>query len=156
MRTVTVSTTLDAPADAVWSALQDVATFRHVTRGLVTLPDLPRRGRLTEGVSVTSRLRVLGVPFSTHRLTVVRVDDDARTVVTHEGGGPLRSWTHTLAVEPAAPGREGLRCRYTDRIEIDADRLTPAVAALARVFYRLRQRRWRALAPVLAAVPLGR
>lgn len=155
MRTVTVSTVLTAPADVVWAALQDVAAFRHVTRGLVTLPDLPRHGRLTEGASVTSRLRVLGVPFSTHRMTVVRVDDDARTLVTDEGGGPLRSWVHTLHVEPdgAHPAE---RCRYTDRIGIDAGPLTRPVAAFAQVFYRLRRRRWRALAPVLAAAARDR
>lgn len=155
MRTVTVSTVLDAPADVVWAALQDVAAFRHVTRGLVSLPDLPRRRRLTEGASVTSRLRVLGVPFSTHRLTVVRVDDGARTLVTHEGGGPLRSWVHTLHVE-ADGVHPAERCRYTDRIEIDAGPLTRPVAAVAHVFYRLRQRRWRALAPVLTVASPGR
>jgi hypothetical protein len=38
------------------------------------------------------------------------------------------------------------RCRYRDRVEIDAGVLTPLVVAFARWFYGVRQRRWRVLA----------
>jgi hypothetical protein len=42
-----------------------------------------------------------------------------------------------------------------DRIEIDAGVMTPLVAGFAAIFYRYRQRRWRALAPVLAAAAVA-
>ncbi len=47
-------------------------------------------------------------------------------------------------LDHAAPSPGGTL--YRDRVEIDAGLLTPVVAALARVFYRHRQGRWRALA----------
>ncbi|HXV93476.1 MAG TPA: hypothetical protein VD813_09275 [Pseudonocardia sp.] len=86
------------------------------------------------------------MPFSRHTIEVAEVDEGGRRLVTEERGGLLRRWRHTIEVRPAGAGT----CRYSDTVEIDAGPLTPVVAAVARVFYRLRQRRWRALAPFLA------
>ncbi len=55
-------------------------------------------------------------------------------------------------MEPVGGGR----CRYRDVVRIDAGPLTPVVAAVARAFYRERQRRWRSLAPLLAAADRSR
>lgn len=151
MSTVTVSTYLDAPPDAVWPAVTTPAGFRFVTRGLVQWEGLDEHaGPWTTGTSVAGRLRVLGVPFSRHRITVESIDHQRRSVQSDESGGPIRSWRHLITVEPVEgdPGRS----RYTDVIEIRAGLLTPAVALFAHASYRLRQRRWRQLGPVLAAL----
>jgi hypothetical protein len=50
-------------------------------------------------------------------------------------------WRHTITLNDAPGGRT----RYTDIIDIYAGPLTGAVAAFARVFYRYRQTRWRAV-----------
>lgn len=167
MSTVTVSTLLDAPPHAVWRAVRTPAAFRFVTRGLVDLDgvtDLDAHGTAWgEGDTVTGRLRVLGVPFSRHRITVESIDHERRRLQSDEAGGPIRSWRHLITVDTAGSvgsvgsagslgTGDGTRCRYTDTIEIRAGVLTPAIAAFAHVFYRLRQRRWRRLAPVLAAL----
>ena len=78
------------------------------------------------------------------------------------GGPPARrelqerEWTHApiwrhpvgmASVEPI-----GARSfKYRDTVTIEAGPLTPLVAAYAHWFYRVRQRRWRALARELAA-----
>lgn len=159
-RTVTVRTTLDAPPDAVWPAVTTPAGFRFVTSGLVELDgldDLDDRpghpghpGPWSAGTTVVGRLRVLGVPFSRHRISVESIDHDHRSLQSDEGGGPITSWRHLITVEPVDD--DPTRSRYTDRIEIRAGLLTPAIAWFAHGFYRLRQRRWRRLAPVLAAL----
>jgi hypothetical protein len=84
------------------------------------------------------------VPAYRHTIEVRRVDPVARTIATHEHGGILRRWDHTLAVEPSGPGR----ARYRDTLTIDAGRLTPVVAAIATAIFRHRHRhrRWRTLA----------
>ena len=154
MITVTVQTELEAPPHAVWRAVPTPAAFRHVTRGLIDFQ--PREGQTDEskpwdtGAWVAGRLRVLGVPFSQHRISIESIDHDRRVLSTNESGGPIRRWRHLIAVE-AVPG-DDRRSRYTDRIEIEAGVLTPLIAGFAHAFYRLRQRRWRRLAPVLAAV----
>jgi ligand-binding SRPBCC domain-containing protein len=153
MSTVTVCTLLDAPPHAVWRAVTTPAGFRFVTRGLVELSGLDEQAADASwqpGATVSGRLRVLGVPFSHHRITLESIDHERRRLQSDEGGGPIRSWRHLIEVE-AAEG-DDTRCRYTDTIEIRAGVLTPAIAAFAHVFYRLRQRRWRRLAPVLAAL----
>jgi ligand-binding SRPBCC domain-containing protein len=148
--TVVVETTLDAAPDAVWRAVNTPAAFRFVTQGLVSLDGVDEVDTWGPGASVAGKLRILGVPFSQHRITVESIDDDRRALQSDEAGGPIRSWRHLITVDEV-PGDPD-RCRYTDRIEIDAGVLTPAVVAFAHVFYRARQRRWRALAPVLAGV----
>ena len=136
---------------AIASVVTTPAGFRVVTRGLVELAGLDEHpGPWTTGTTVAGRLRVLGVPFSHHRITVESIDHERRSLQSDEGGGPIRSWRHLITVEPVAG--EPARSRYTDRIEIRAGLLTPAITLFAHGFYRLRQRRWRRLAPVLAAL----
>ncbi len=87
------------------------------------------------------------LPFSYHHITVASIDDDARAVASDEHGGVIRTWRHDVTVTPI----DETACRYDDRIDIDDGILTPVVAAYARLFYRYRQHRWRALARLLAA-----
>lgn len=147
---VLVETTLDAPPAAIWQAVNTPAAFRFVTQGLVSVDGVDEVDTWGTGATVAGRLRVLGVPFSRHRITVESIDDDRRALQSDEAGGPVRSWRHMITVDEV-PGDPD-RCRYTDRIVIDAGLLTPAVVAFAHVFYRARQRRWRRLAPVLAGM----
>jgi hypothetical protein len=146
-RTVSLATDLDAPAERVWQAMLLPATFLHVCRGLLRVPALEGRiDPLAEGECGTAWLWAFGlVPAYRHTIEVVRADPATGTIVTHEHGGVLRRWDHTLQVEAAADGRPD-RCRYRDTVTIDAGALTPLVAALAAGIYRYRQRRWRALA----------
>lgn len=153
MTTVTVTTDLEAPADTVWAAVQTAEAFEHITRGLVSFPALRELGAFREGASASGPLRMLGLPFGRYRITIDEIDHDRRRLRTREGGGLVRSWVHDIEVDHHPAGDTG-RCRYTDRIDIDAGWLTPAVAAFAHGFYRIRQRRWRALARVLGAVDI--
>jgi len=141
---ISVETDLDAPADRVWQAMLLPATFLHVCRPLLRVPALEGRiDQLTEGETGRGWLWAFGlVPAYRHTITVVRVDPGAGTIATHEHGGPLRSWDHTLAVTPLGPDRS----RYRDTVVVDAGPLTPVVARIAVAIYRHRQRRWRALA----------
>lgn len=69
-------------------------------------------------------------------------------------------WSPPRAVGRCRCGATGLsveavdqvRCHYSDVVDIEAGALTPVVAAFAALFYRYRQRRWRRLARILAAV----
>lgn len=150
MRIVDITTELPAPAATVWRAAATPAAFVHVAAGMLRFPVAERAGsRWQPGDRLEGWTFLLGVvPFSRHRLEVVVVDPTSMTLESDEGGGLVRSWRHRIGVEALAEDR----CRYRDRIEIDAGPLTAPVAAFARLFYRYRQRRWRSLAPVLAAV----
>jgi len=150
MVSVNVSAELDAPADQVWLAVQSPAALVHVTRGLLGLPALTRRtSPWRAGETVTVRVYLFGaVPFSRHHITVAELDHERMRLRTEESGGPIRRWEHVIEVIPL--GHE--RCRYTEFIEIEAGALTRPVRWYASVFYRMRQRRWRRLAPLLAGL----
>ncbi len=147
MHTVTVNTELPADAALVWRGVCTPAAFEHVAAPLIRYPaagaiDRPwRRDDVVEGWTFLFGI----VPFSKHHLRIADLDDDARRLTSAEHGGVIRTWNHVIEVEPVAPDR----CRYTDRIDIDAGPLTLLVATYAHLFYRHRQRRWTRLARLL-------
>ena len=142
--TVHLETTLPAPADRVWSAMQYPGTFLYVARGLLGVPSLQGRCEpFHQGEAGTGWLFLFHViPLSRHTIEVVSIDDDRRTITTHEHGGLLRRWDHTLHVEPL----DDSRSRYADTIELDAGALTPLMARVASAIFRYRHRRWHRLA----------
>lgn len=138
------STSLDASADAVWAAVKTPSAFRTVTRGLLAMPAIRRRqDEWREGETVVGWVFLFGfLPFSRHHLHIVSIDGSTRTLSSREFGGLITMWNHDIEVSPI----DATSCRYRDRIDIDAGRVTPVVALYARWFYRMRQRRWRVLA----------
>ena len=143
MRTIHVQTTLPTGADRVWRAMQSPVTFLYVCRGLLGFPALSGRAEpLWAGERGTGWLFAFHlVPAYRHTIEVIEVDEPTLTIRTHEHGGMLRSWNHTLTVEPV----DEQTCRYSDTVAIDAGPVTPFVAALAVGIYRYRQRRWHKL-----------
>ena len=144
MQIVERSTLLAASADAIWAAVKTPSAFRFVTRGLLVMPVIrSRSGEWREGETVVGWVFLFGfLPFSRHHLHIARIDDSTRTLSSREFGGLIAMWNHDIEVVPV----DSMTCRYRDRIEIEAGFLTPVIAVYARWFYRMRQRRWRALA----------
>jgi hypothetical protein len=142
-RTVCIETELPTDADRVWSAMQYPVTFLYLVHGLFGMPALAGRSApVVAGESGSGWLFAFHViPAYRHTLEVVEVDPATRTLRTHEYGGVLKRWDHTLHAEPLGDGR----CRYRDTITIDAGRLTPLAAVVARGIFRYRQRRWHRL-----------
>ena len=153
MRTVLVATELAAPADVVWSAVKVPQSFVHVAGAALRMPAAERKqGPWAVGDEVEGWTLLFGfVPLSKHCIRVESIDDEARTLISAESGGVVRSWDHEICVVDI----DGGNCTYVDRVEIDAGPLTPVVHTLATLFYKYRQRRWRALAPLLAAAATG-
>ena len=144
MRAVQVSTTLEADASRTWDAVSSPALLCYVASPVLRFPELAgRTAPWKEGEEVTTWLLLFGVVrVSHHHLQVRESDADAMRMVAHEWGGAVRRWEHAIWIEPLGEGR----CRYTDRIEIDAGPFGAIVVGFASLFYRHRQRRWRRLA----------
>ena len=152
MKSITVKTTLDAPAHAVWSAVQRPEAFVHVAGAILRFPAAERHaGPWSVGDEIRGRLLLFRVvPLPRHTLRVVDIDHDDMSLFTEEGGGFVRTWNHHIEIRALSD----THCAYTDRIDIDAGVLTSAVTLFARFFYRHRQRRWARLAPLLGAAAL--
>ncbi|MEN4477181.1 hypothetical protein [Mycolicibacterium cosmeticum] len=143
MQRVHVETILPTDADAVWRAMHYPVTFLYVCRGLFGMPALAGRSApLQVGERGTGWLFAFHVfPAYRHTLEIRSVDPDSRTITTHEFGGVLKNWDHTLHVEPVTE----LTCRYADTVDIDAGVLTPVAVRIARGLFAYRQRRWHRL-----------
>jgi hypothetical protein len=143
---LTLSTDLDASADAVWGLIKKSGTFLHVSRGLLGMTaEFPEEW--TEATRVRGRLWPFHVlPGWVHELHVVRVDEIGREIQTAEGGGLVHVWNHTLRVKAI----DQTHCRYTDVVEIHAGLLTSVAWLVAALFFRYRQARLRRYARRLA------
>ncbi|MFC6010823.1 hypothetical protein [Nocardia lasii] len=141
MRTIRLETELAADADRVWFAMRSPVTFLYVCRGLFGIPALAGRAEpLRRGERGTGWLWAFHViPAYRHTIEVVEVD--AGTIRTREHGGILKTWNHTLQVEPLTEQT----CRYSDTIEIDTRWATGLVASVATAIFRYRHRRWHRL-----------
>ena len=142
-RTIRIETDLPTDADRVWEAMQQAASFLYITRGVLGFPALAGRTEPVRAGEVASGwlFAFHVIPAYRHTIEVREVDAQSRSIVTHEHGGVLRRWDHTLHVEPTGEGR----CRYSDTVVIDAGVLTPVVCIVATGLYRYRQRRWQRL-----------
>ena len=138
------STVLEAPAHAVWGRVKTPAAFRAVTRRLLFMPVIRKRtDEWREGETVVGWVFLFGfLPFARHHLLIVRIDESTHTLSSQEFGGLITTWNHDIEVEPI----DSESCHYGDRIQIEAGIMTPVIVLYARWFYRMRQRRWRALA----------
>ena len=84
------------------------------------------------------KFRLFGIiPFGIHTIHVIRfgVDDG---IYTHEGNEHVPTWNHEIILEEL-PGN---RCRYTDKVDIDAGWKTIFIWLWAKCFYDHRQRKW--------------
>lgn len=143
MQTVLIQTELPTDAERVWAAMQHPASFSYVCRGLIGIPALAgRTAPMCEGEHGTGWLLLFHlIPLSRHVIHLVEIDHATRSLRSREHGGLLRTWNHTLHVEPVSDRV----CRYSDTVDIDAGALTAVVARLAVLIYRYRQRRWHKL-----------
>lgn len=148
MAVIEHSSQLDAPVDVIWGAVKTPAAFRRVTRGLLRMPVIQERhDEWREGETVVGWVFLFGfLPFSRHHLHVATLDEFSRLLSSREHGGLIRVWNHDIEVTAI----DETTCRYRDRIEIKAGLMTPVIVFYAHWFYRMRQRRWRALAVELS------
>ena len=143
MRTIQLQTVLPTSTDRVWRAMQSPATFLYVCKGLFGVPALAGRSEpLRPGERGTAWLFAFHViPAYRHTIEIIEVDEASHTIRSHEHGGILTAWNHTLRVKPI----DEYSCRYSDTVEIAAGRATRVVAVIAIGIFRYRQRRWRKL-----------
>ena len=143
-----ISTVLDCSAAKAWAEVQKTSVFLHVIRPLMRLRSTgdPLPERWSEGLTVACRLLAFGfVPLGVHTVFIERIDQDSYQIQTREHDAVVARWDHLISIKPL----DDSRSIYRDTIDIDAGRLTPAVWAWTNLFYRHRQRRWRAFAKTL-------
>ncbi|MCE2843225.1 MAG: hypothetical protein ACK44O_05930 [Novosphingobium sp.] len=144
MRTVELSTYLDAPPEQVWDHVQTSRLLHYVARGMIRFvpAGAPFPERWTAGEYRTWMWLFGIIPLGWQAIGIeLPPQEPGRHVVRDNGHGPLiRRWDHWIEITAEEEGT-----RYVDRVHIEAGLLTPLIWAFARLFYAHRQRRWRKL-----------
>lgn len=134
-QTVTLAHEYTAPPQEVWRVATDWVCLKKAVAGIVEydrLPDEP----LHAGQVIKTNVSLFGkLPSFPYTMEVIRFDPDRHVVESHEHGGAVKSWDHTLTVSVTPEG-----ARLTDRIVIDAGWLTPLYALWARFMYARRHK----------------
>ncbi|MGM0403453.1 MAG: hypothetical protein ACQEQN_07035, partial [Thermodesulfobacteriota bacterium] len=81
------------------------------------------------------------IPLGRHTIQLVKIDKADNTISSKESGMLARVWNHDITFRETDSGK----VQYTDKIEIRAGLLSPAIWLFAHIFYRHRQRRWKLL-----------
>ena len=137
---------LNVSAERVWAMVRRSALLEHVASPLQTfepLDPLALPAVWTDG-SYRVRCRMFGViPVGEQWIVISTVETGPDCYVIRDNGhGDLATrWDHRITIRPLTGGS----CHYTDEVGVKAGLLTPFVASFAWIFYRHRQRRWRAL-----------
>ena len=172
---VEIDCILDIPMDRAWALVRQPRTLTYISAPLLRFRpiDPPRwpevwpktepetkpetesdtapdgaRAEEAPGVRYRVAMAFLGlVPMGRQWIVVSfpragAADPPGARLVRDNGSGDLvRMWDHWIIMVPRSDGRT----EYRDRVDIAAGVLTPFIWAFAQVFYRWRQRRWRAL-----------
>ena len=133
--TVTLTHDYAAPADRLWDVATDWDCLKTAMKGLVVyegLPDAP----LAEGQRIETRVSLFGLlPAFDYVMEILRFDPAERVVQSHEHGGAVTRWDHTLTVSPTPGGS-----RLSDKIVIEAGPMTWAYVLWAKFIYRRRHK----------------
>ena len=142
---VDLSTTLPCPYDRVVALVKTPRLLQYVAAPMVSLtpvepaafPDTWTTGtywvqlRLFGFLPFGKQAIVISMPLTTHGFELRDAGHSAL----------IKVWHHMITVDPTSSGT-----LYRDRVEVRAGVLTPFIWAFAQLFYRHRQRRWKALA----------
>lgn len=135
-----IETTFNCSAATAWGLLKKRDTFLYITQGFLGFSGSKKWPAVFHsGLVISTRLFFFHVlPGWRHVLRIIRLDAGKHELYSNESGGPIKTWNHLIRIEPVAYSR----CRYLDRVEINAGILTPFIWGYAHVFYRYRQFRW--------------
>jgi hypothetical protein len=145
---VRLETKLPVPAEAAFAAVTTPRLLEHVAAPLLRFRPLDPPAfpdRWTPG-RYRVAMRAFGlVPLGRQWIEISFLEPDAegaRGVRDNGSGDLVRVWDHLIRIRRL----DGESCLYRDEVEVKAGLLTPFIWAFAQLFYRHRQRRWRALA----------
>jgi hypothetical protein len=141
---VDISTMLTCSIDEAVSHLKTPRLLEFVASPLVRF--VPARPPVFPEVwsagEYSAALRLFGVvPFGKQAIVISMPPTETGFSMRDAGYSALiTTWDHLITITPQGNG-----CRYRDRVDVRAGMLTPFVWLFAQLFYRHRQRRWRAI-----------
>ncbi|MFD4365859.1 hypothetical protein [Rhodococcus sp. NPDC058521] len=145
MTKVILTTKLSIPATTACALAQKPELFKYVVWPIIRVPHLTLPEHVEPGTEGSARIWWFGIiPAWKHHLKLIRLEPTE--IYTNEWGGPVHTWNHHLTFTPI----DEHSCTYTDEIEFEDGVAGYPTWLFIHLMFRYRQRRWRALARVLA------
>ena len=145
MRTLRISTYLEAELETVKSYLMKPALLNYVVAGLMKFHPIEPQSLPSKWVEGKFSVRMFAfhfLPIGEQTVGIEFPQEFDHWVVRDNGSGSIvKTWDHLIFLES-----EGDGTRYTDEVSIDAGLFTLPVYIYAFLFYSYRQMRWRKLA----------
>ncbi len=147
---VDIASQIAVAPETVWQMVQRPELLRHIAWPLIRFAPASNEGwpvQFADDAPVPARLFVfgfipLGVQWIVPSLHLSEGGEWPKRLRDNGYSRLIKRWDHWITIEPDGQGGT----RYRDTVGVDAGLRTPFVWAFAQLFYRHRQRRWRALA----------
>ncbi|PIE40730.1 MAG: hypothetical protein CSA49_07030 [Gammaproteobacteria bacterium] len=142
---VKVSTQLNCTESELWEKIIKLDSLQFVAAPLLAFKAVDSNSQNSTwelGRDYPFKLYLFKyIPLGSHTIQLVKLDKNQNLILSHESGQLTPVWNHKIYFKELQSGVVS----YTDEIEIGAGWLTPAIGIFAHLFYRHRQRRWKAL-----------
>lgn len=146
---VSLSTRIAMSPDEVWRRVQTLQLLRHIAWPLIRfapVKDNQWTEHFVNNTPIPARLFLFGfIPFGVQwvvpSLHLSELSAWPKKLRDNGYSALIKPWDHWITVEP--DDADGTL--YCDDVEMKAGLLTPFIWCFAHIFYRHRQRRWRAL-----------
>jgi ligand-binding SRPBCC domain-containing protein len=146
---VDIATTINLPPDEVWQRVQTPELLMHIAAPLIQfrLIEPATATAFKDGDQFRVGMKLFGfLPLADQWIVPsIHLPTDSawpRKLRDNGHSALISTWDHWITVEPDGKGGT----LYRDEVEVKAGLLTPFIWLFAQIFYRHRQRRWRALA----------
>ena len=119
MKSVKKTSIFPASKKKVFDKLLKLRTLQYIAYPYATFTSLDGTDNMSWEVGSTSRFKFrlfVIIPFGTHTINVIRFGL-VEGIYTHEGNEHVPMWNHEIILEEL-PGN---KCRYTDKVDIDAE-----------------------------------
>ena len=140
-----ISTYFNCTQEKFWKKISQPKSLQFVASPILTFKPIDEGVLDNEwivGKPYHLKLYFLNIlPLGHHEIKLITINKETNTIVSNESGKLVPLWNHTINFSQVKPNK----LHYTDKIEIKASWLTPAIWLFAHIFYRHRQRRWKIL-----------
>jgi len=140
LKTVKKTSIFPATKKEIFKRLLELKTLQYIAYPYATFTPVDGTNDMSWVVGSTSsfKFRLFSfIPFGTHKIHVIRFGFNDG-IFTHEGNEHVPIWNHEIILEELPENK----CRYTDKVNIEAGWKTIFIWLWANCFYAHRQRKW--------------
>ncbi|MDR0684802.1 MAG: hypothetical protein LBF83_06710 [Spirochaetaceae bacterium] len=145
---IIICSELNNSINKIWDKILNIETLIKICKPMATFKITTKEKFIKWKLNTeyVFKLFIYGfVPFGTHKIILETIDNEENIIKSKEHNNVVKIWNHKITME-----KEGeLITNYTDEVEIYAGIFTLIIAIWGIIFYKHRQKKWKAIAKTL-------